>query len=129
MRSSVRARSGCLSVSPGSYGTPLRLNAATDAGYFAIEYTGRPLASVVRSAFFSERESPSVTVKPSHATATAGSPRRFHGSLPCSFHARWSPATVPGTPTARWLLWWTSALYFPYFLNMVTDAIGGVLTT
>ena len=51
--------------------------------------------------FFSERASPGETVKPSRARATDGSTSRFHGSLPFSFQARCSPATVPGVPTDR----------------------------
>ena len=54
----------------------------------------------------SDRARPSVTTKPSRASAIAGSTRRCQGSLPCSFQARCRPATVPGTPTARWLSWW-----------------------
>ena len=33
-----------------------------------------------------------------------GATKSFHGLLPSFCHARWRPATVPGTPTARWLL-------------------------
>ena len=51
----------------------------------------------------SERASPSVTTKPSRASRIAGSTSRRQGSLPCSFQAMCRPATVPGTPTARWL--------------------------
>ena len=35
------------------------------------------------------------------ASATAGSTRSAHGSVPCAACAAASPATVPGTPTAR----------------------------
>ena len=118
MRSSVRARSGCLSVSPASYGTPALVNAATDAGYFCI----------ARRTSFSDRASASETGKPSRASAIAGSTSRFQGSLPCSFHARCSPATVPGTPTARWLLWWSSSLYRPSFSHIVGDAFAGAFS-
>jgi hypothetical protein len=51
----------------------------------------------------SERAKFSVIGKPSRASAMAGSTSRFHGSFPCAFQAMCMPATVPGTPTARWL--------------------------
>ena len=94
------------------------MNAATDAGYFPI----------VRCTALSDRDRLSDTGKPSRASALAGSTSRFHGSLPCSFQARCSPATVPGTPTAMWLLWWISALYCPSFIHIVGDAFAGAFS-
>src|SRR5690606_13422804 len=51
---------------------------------------------------------------PSAAILTAGSTSRSHGSLPYRRCASSKPATVPGTPTAMWLLWWIVAEYSPF---------------
>ncbi len=53
----------------------------------------------------SDRARPSDTMKPSRASEIAGCSRPFHGIRPLSFHAMANPATVPGTPTERWLSW------------------------
>ena len=58
----------------------------------------------------------------------AGSINCGHGSRPCSSHARNKPATVPGTPTARWLWWWTFGSYTPSFMNIVGDAPAGAIS-
>ena len=70
----------------------------------------------------------SVSGNPPRASAMAGSTRRFHGSFPCAFHARWSPATVPGTPTERWLPWCLTASYFPSLRNIVGVAAAGAFS-
>src|SRR5262249_16440796 len=108
----------CSSSSPASYGTPFFVKAATDAGYFCIE----------RRTDLSERARFSLIGNPSRASAAAGSTSRFHGSLPCSFHARCRPATVPGTPTAIWLLWCSSELYCPSFSHIVGEAFAGAFS-
>ena len=88
---------------PSRKGTPPRENCATEAGYFCI----------FGSTSFRDRARPSVTTKPSRASAIAGSTSRLQGSRPCSFQARCRPATVPGTPTERWLSWCRSSSYLP----------------
>ena len=55
----------------------------------------------------------SLTSKPSRASATAGSTRPVHPAPPYRSWARAKPATVPGTPTARWLRWWIREEYSP----------------
>jgi hypothetical protein len=46
--------------------------------------------------------------RPSAASATAGSITASRGSAPKCAWARHSPATTPGTPTARWPTWLSS---------------------
>ena len=81
-------------MSPASYGWPFFENCASDAGYF--------LNSGIIDA--SDRARPCETSKPSRASLIDGATSSFHGFEPASFHARCSPATVPGTPTDMWLL-------------------------
>ena len=64
-------------------------------------------------------------MKPSRASEIAGCSRSFHGIRPLSVQAMFRPATVPGTPTERWLSWWSSELYFPSFMNIVGVAAAG----
>jgi len=64
---------------------------------------------------------------PSRASVTAGATSRRQGSFPCAFQAMCRPATVPGTPTERWLLWCRSSSYNPSFRNIVgLDPAGAV---
>ena len=58
-------------------------------------------------------------VNPSRASVTAGSTSRCQLSDPCSDQARCNPATVPDTPTARWLLWCRTRSYSPFVMNIV----------
>ena len=55
----------------------------------------------------------------------AGCNSSFHGFEPCSFQARWSPATVPGTPTDRWLLWCLVESYLPSVSHISGDERDG----
>ena len=97
------------------------LNCASDAGYFLKSSGSTSMPA-------SDRARPSVTSKPSRASATAGSTRSFHGLLPCFCHARCRPATVPGTPTERWVLWWRSKSYLPSFIHIVGFAPAGAIS-
>ena len=104
MRSSDRARSGCAACRRPRTAAPFFENCASEAGYFWNS----------RNHPFQRAREPVGSPRTRRAQAPPpASTRSRHGFCPWVFQARCRPATVPGTPTAMWLLWWTSKSYLP----------------
>ena len=96
----------------------MREKAAIEAGYgFMAGRTRRR-----------DRERPGVTTMPSRAIAIAGSSSRRQESFPWARQAMCRPATVPGTPTDRWLSWCFFLSYAPAVRNIVGELPAGAVS-